>query len=121
MFFAPPSSASIAALLTLVQVAPVSVLRKRPFGLLLVNRRAGSVGSPARSNEKPAGKPVPAPPEIGFHVAPVSLLRCTPALLALITMMLPRAAMPVMLKLRRLAPPSVAQLLPPSVVRNSPS
>ena len=88
----------IAALLTRVQVAPVSVLLKMPLPPAVVNIRAGLVGSLARSNAAPSGSPVPVAPEIVVQVPPLSVLRSTPLFVVAMTRVLPRGATPNMLR-----------------------
>src|SRR5829696_4634834 len=120
---------SIAALLTLAQVAPVSVLRKIPLLPELVNSVALFEGSLAKSKEGPAGNPVPAAPEICVHDPPVSVLRHTPRLanesaaLPATTMTAPRGATPEMFNPVTVppAPLTSVQLAPPLVVRHTPT
>src|SRR5215213_75171 len=121
--------ASIAASLTLAQVAPVSVLRKIPPLPELVNSLALFAGSLARSNEAPAGKPVPAAPEICVHAPPVFVLLHMPrfaivlAVLADTTSVAPRGATPVTFNPVTVPPAPLmsVQLVPPLVVRHTPT
>src|SRR5215204_3289066 len=111
----------IAALLTRVQVAPVSVLRKIPLVPAFVNNRAWLVGSLARSKDPPVGSPVPVPPEIVTQVAPPSVLRRIPRLVAAITIVFPRGATPKMFALFSVPPPLIGvQVAPPFVVLSNP-
>src|SRR3974390_2493575 len=89
------SKPSIAALLTLVQVAPVFVLQKIPPPLC-AKRRESFAGSLASANENPAGRPLAAAPESRSQVAPGFVVRQMPPLLAASAMVAPRGATPQM-------------------------